>query len=222
MENRYIITETGKLLTQEVRRILEQEFDIPRERVGMGMPGEDGRLSLCIFMYDIRKNLDMHTEQYKAVGREQLRYPSNYYDIFYMLVPYAAGDVRYQMEEIARIIDILLKHLGDVSYLEVERQPLQEQSDAPSTDRVVSPSRSDAPSTDRVVSPSRSDAPSTDRVAFQFDNPDFDEKVKIWNSINQPLCPSLFCRVGPVEVESGRTRGIKRVEEVNLQVEEKN
>ncbi len=208
MENRYIITETGKLLTQEVRRILEQEFDIPRERVGMGMPGEDGRLSLCIFMYDIRKNLDMHTEQYKAVGREQLRYPSNYYDIFYMLVPYAAGDARYQMEEIARIIDILLKHLGDVSYLEVERQPLQEQSTAPSTDR--------------VVSPSRSDAPSTDRVAFQFDNPDFDEKVKIWNSINQPLCPSLFCRVGPVEVESGRTRGIKRVEEVNLQVEEKN
>lgn len=194
MENRYIITETGKLLTQEVRRILEQEFDIPGERVGMGMPGEDGRLSLCIFMYDIRKNLDMHTEQYKAVGREQLRYPSNYYDIFYMLVPYAAGDVRYQMEEIARIIDILLKHLGDVSYLEVERQPLREQSDAPSTNR----------------------------VAFQFDNPGFDEKVKIWNSINQPLCPSLFCRVGPVEVESGRTRGIKRVEEVNLRVEEKN
>ncbi len=175
MENHYAITETGKMLAELVSGFLKEEFDMPPERVGLGIPGEAAQFSLCIFPYDIRKDMEMPIGNFTAIRSGKLRYPSSFYDIYYMLVPYSDGDVNYRMQEELRILDVLLGRLGDISYLGEEK-----------------------------------------RVPFAFDRQDFDERVKVWSALNQPLRAAVYCKVGPVEVVSGRTKDIKRVTDVQI------
>ncbi|MDR0469237.1 MAG: DUF4255 domain-containing protein [Peptococcaceae bacterium] len=47
-----------------------------------------------------------------------------------------------------------------------------------------------------------------------------EEKQRLWNFPNNPYRASLFYRVAPVEVESGRTRDVGRVVDVDFKVEE--
>ena len=47
-----------------------------------------------------------------------------------------------------------------------------------------------------------------------------EEKQRMWNFPNHPYRASLFYRVAPVEVESGRTREVSRVLDVDFAVEE--
>lgn len=180
MENRYIVFEMGRLLVERIADILKQEFDIQKEQVGLGIPGEDSQLLLCVYPYDIRKNMDIPAGQPVAVGSERLRNPSSFYDIYYMLVPCSNGDLKYRMEEELKLMDVLLRRLGDITCLEEETQAL-----------------------------------------FTLCSPDFDEKVKIWNALNHPLRIALYCMAGPVELQSGRVREIKRVKEIDMQYMEK-
>ncbi len=180
MENRYVIAETGKRLTGLAADILKQEFNIPPEQVGLAVPGEEGGFSLCILLYNIQKNVGMQTGRPIAAGTGKLRNPSNFYDLHYMLVPYSNGDRKYRMEEELKIMDVLLRKLGDISFLEEERQ-----------------------------------------TVFVLENPDFEEKAKIWNALNQSLRAALYCKVGPVEIASERTKDIKRVTDVQMHFDEK-
>ena len=47
-----------------------------------------------------------------------------------------------------------------------------------------------------------------------------EEKQRLWNFPNIPYRASLFYRVSPVEVESTRTRGVRRVVDVDFAVKE--
>ena len=48
-----------------------------------------------------------------------------------------------------------------------------------------------------------------------------EEKQRLWNFPNHPYRASLFYRIAPVEVESGRLREVKRVVDVEFRVDEK-
>lgn len=177
MESQHIITETSRRLKEFAADVLKTELDVPKEQTGLGIPEESSPFSLCIFLYDFQKNTNMNNAQFRTVSVGKLRYPSGYYDLFYMLVPYSNGDRKYRTEEELRMLDILLKKLGDAGFLEADEQ-----------------------------------------TAVTLVNPELEEKIKIWNALNQPLRAALYCKLGPVEVESERTKEIKRVKDVEMHV----
>lgn len=120
MSCKYIITKTGMMLTEIIRQALNREYGIRAERIGMGVPGEDNSLTVCIYMYDIQRNSDMNDQRMQSVSPTRLRYPSSYYDLYYMFVPYSDSDLKFRAQEECRIIDLLLQTLGDLHSIESE------------------------------------------------------------------------------------------------------
>jgi len=57
-------------------------------------------------------------------------------------------------------------------------------------------------------------------LRIQYANLNLEEKQRLWNFPNLPFRASLFYRIAPVEVKSGRTREVRRVVELDLNVEE--
>jgi hypothetical protein len=49
-----------------------------------------------------------------------------------------------------------------------------------------------------------------------------EEKQRLWNFPNHPYRASLFYRIAPVEVESGRTKAVSRVVGVDIDIAEQN
>ncbi len=57
-------------------------------------------------------------------------------------------------------------------------------------------------------------------VRLEMRKLEMDEKIKLWNFPNLAVKPSLFYKVGPVSIESSKTRDIQRVGSVEFRVEE--
>lgn len=49
---------------------------------------------------------------------------------------------------------------------------------------------------------------------IELQNPDMDEKLRVWNVPNTPYRASLFYRITPVEIESARTKRVARVTDI--------
>lgn len=111
------ISGVGERLLELLRISLERELDIGKEQIGTGIPGENEQLILCVYLYDIRRNPDIPQSRMVSAGTGELRYPSYYYDLYYMLIPYSGSDRKYRVEEEIRILDILLQMLGDTHHL---------------------------------------------------------------------------------------------------------
>lgn len=47
-----------------------------------------------------------------------------------------------------------------------------------------------------------------------------EDKLRIWNGLNEASRTALYCKVSPVELESGRREKITRVREIQMQFEE--
>lgn len=175
MEPDYMITKTGIKLTETLKTILEEQMNVDTVRIGMGMPGEENNLLVCICLYDIRKNTDMLSPHMITVSQEELKYPSSYYDLYYMVVPCSDGDVKYRMMEDTKLLDIMFQFLGDVHFL----NPGQE-------------------------------------IGFELCDMDFDSKAKIWAGLNQSMRMALYCKAGPVEIQSTRRKRIFRVTDIQM------
>lgn len=176
MDNQYMISNTGNRLTALLKEKLKQDFGITPEQVGMGVPGENSSLALCIYLYDIQKNAEVQAGSHLPIGLNELQDPSGYYDLYYMLVPYSHSDLQYRAEEELKLIDVLVQWLGDIHYLDFDGL----------------------------------------EIAISLHNIDIDEKIKIWGGINQSFHMALYCKVGPVEIQSGRRKGIRRVKDVQM------
>lgn len=179
MSCKYIITKTGMMLTEVIRQAFEREYGIHAQRIGMGIPGEDSSLTVCIYMYDIQKNSDINNPVMKTLSPARLRYPSNYYDLYYMIVPYSDGDKKFRSQEEGRLIELLLQTLGDLHSFEEEG------------------------------------------TGFCLTELDLDKKMAIWNGLNVPFRTALYAKAGPVEIESARTKEVKRVTDIQMDFEEK-
>lgn len=175
MEPDYMITRTGIKLTEILKTILPEQMNVDVDRIGMGMPGEEHNLLVSICLYDIRKNTDMSSPYMITVSQEELKYPSAYYDLYYMLVPCADSDVKYRMEENARLLDVMLQLLGDVHFLKLGQE-----------------------------------------IGFELCDMDFDTKAKIWAGLNQPMRMAVYCKAGPVEIQSTRRKRVSRVTDIRM------
>lgn len=179
----YSITQIGKKLEQIVQKAVTSELGIAKEKIGMGIPGQAQGLIVCLYLYDFRKNTWIQSQSMETVDLTRQRYPSKYYDLYFLITFHSEGDMQFRMEEELKIMDILLRWLGDVSILE-------------------------------------SDNRGTKTPQFEIHDPDLEEKVKIWSGLTQPMQPAVYCKVGPVEVVSDRTKRISRVTDIQMNYEE--
>lgn len=175
METNYAITNTSVKFTEVVRELITGSIDIDKDRIGLCMPCDNQSLLVGIALYDIRKNTDIYMNNMISVSADELRYPSGYYDLYYLIVPCSDGDLKYRLEEEMKILDILIQFFGDGHFLNEE-----------------------------------------ERVEMELCNMDFDRKSKIWAALNQPMKNAVYCRIGPVEIQSTRTKKISRVTEVQM------
>lgn len=117
----YMITRTGAALTGAVREMLAQQMDMERECVGLCRPGENTGFQVCIYLYDVQRNTKLFTRDMTAVSKTELRYPSSYYDLYYLIVPCMDSDLKYRQEEETKLLDVLIQYLFDVHMLDVEQ-----------------------------------------------------------------------------------------------------
>lgn len=113
MATQYAITKAGRQLTDIVRKALEKAFGTNTEKVILGIPGRNQNVSACIYLYDIRKNGDTQLMYMRSLSATELQYPSNYYDLYFMIVPYSESDLKDQMEEELKILDVLIQCMGE-------------------------------------------------------------------------------------------------------------
>lgn len=171
----YIITKTGIKLAELLRNVLSDEMNMQADHIGMCMPGQEQNFSVCIYLYDIRKNADIQSQQMVTVSATELRYPSSYYDLYYIIIPHSDSDLKYKAEEELKLLDIIIQYLGDTYFLDTDQ-----------------------------------------KIRFELCDIDFDSKTKIWTGLNQPLQTAVYCKAGPVEVQSLRTKKVSRVTEVRM------
>lgn len=175
MEQDYVITKTGIKFVEVVREFIGNRIDIDADRIGLCMPGDSQNLLVCIGLYDIRRNTDIYTQNMISINATELKYPSSYYDLYYIIVPCSDGDLKYRLEEEMKILDIIIQFLGDEHFLSEDKG-----------------------------------------VGIELCNMDFDSKTKIWTGLNQPMKNAVYCKVGPVEIQSTRTKKVSRVTDIQM------
>lgn len=62
--------------------------------------------------------------------------------------------------------------------------------------------------------------PGPHTIQIELSDIGYEDKVRIWNGLNEASRTALYCRVSPVELESGRREKVTRVREIQMQFEE--
>ena len=101
------------------------------EAIGACHPSGKGDIVLGINLYDVKRNTDVVEPNGIPVGKNKMRAPSLYLDLYYMITAYSASDIRFRSIEEAKILgraiqllegnsmlkgDILGKSAADLKY----------------------------------------------------------------------------------------------------------
>ncbi len=122
MTSDHVIVRTGAVFLEFLRKVLAEELNMSGDQVGLCMPGEQTDFQVCAYLYDIQKNKDVHKTGMISENATQMRYPSTYYDLHYIVVPCLESDVKYRQEEEGKILDVLLQYLGDLFLLDIGQE----------------------------------------------------------------------------------------------------
>ncbi len=92
----------------------------PRQ-IGLCHPAAKGDYRVGIWLYDIRECEELKNHSMISIDSVRQRYASCYVNLFYMITPYAGGDVRYQAKEeqgmLGKVIQILNDHAVPEEFL---------------------------------------------------------------------------------------------------------
>ena len=99
-----ILSDIGEALVKMLREGMVPDIISNAEQIGVCHPSDKGDLSLGICLYDVRRNIDMDTTEWVAVGDDKLRAPSVYLDLYYMITAYSSSDIKFRALEEAKIL----------------------------------------------------------------------------------------------------------------------
>lgn len=55
-----------------------------------------------------------------------------------------------------------------------------------------------------------------DAMSIQFENPDMETKIRLWQSFQKPLQPALYIKVSPLRIPSRKSETVSLVHEVDI------
>lgn len=108
-----IIADIGNAIVQLLRDNLVPGTIINTENIGLCSPNDKGDIVLGINLYDIRESQDIIPTGMTAKGEKQLKYPSAFYDLYYMITAYSASDIKFRAAEDHKILGKVLQVLKD-------------------------------------------------------------------------------------------------------------
>lgn len=108
-----ILAEIGNAIVQLLRQHLVPGIIVNTENIGLCTPSDRGDIVLGVNLYDIRENHDVVPTDMLPKGVRQLKYPSTYYDLYYMITAYSASDIKFRAAEDHKILGKVLQVLKD-------------------------------------------------------------------------------------------------------------
>lgn len=113
MANYTIIADIGNAIVQLLRDHLVPAIIINTENIGLCTPSDRGDITLGVNLYDIRENQDIVVTDMLPKGTKQLKYPSTFYDLYYMITAYSTSDIKFRSAEDQKILGKVLNVLKD-------------------------------------------------------------------------------------------------------------
>lgn len=108
-----IIADIGNAIVQLLRDHLVPGIIINTESIGLCTPNDRGDIVLGINLYDIKENQDIVLTDMSPKGISQLKYPSTFYNLYYMITAYSASDIKFRAAEDQKILGKVLQVLRD-------------------------------------------------------------------------------------------------------------
>ena len=173
-----------------LRRCMVPEVVQKEEQIGLCYPKEPGEYRVGIYLYDIQESIGVRNTPRQRMEEEQMRFPSTYLDLYYMLIPFSKSDLKYRAAEEQRMLGKMLQTLRDYPNLNLNTY----ESEGRLGPNIIQVELLD--------------------IACE-------DKLRIWNGLNEASRTALYCKVSPVELESNRREKITRVREIQMQFEER-
>ena len=104
MANYNVISDIGDAIVRLLREGMVPDIIPNSEGIGICHPSDKGDINLGVCLYDIRRNNDIDATVRVPVGTDQLRAPSTYLDLYYMITAYSASDIKFRSLEEAKMI----------------------------------------------------------------------------------------------------------------------
>lgn len=104
MADHNIISDVGEALISLLREGLVPDIIPNIEGIGVCHPSDKGDVTLGVYLYDVKRNTDITANERVPVGTGQLRSPSVFLDLYYMITAYSSSDIKFRSLEEAKII----------------------------------------------------------------------------------------------------------------------
>ena len=104
MLNYNIISDVSEALVKLLREGMVPDIIPNTEGIGVCHPSDKGDVSLGICLYDIRRNTDIVPTSKVPVGTDQMRGPSVFFDLYYMITAYSSSDIKFRAIEESKIL----------------------------------------------------------------------------------------------------------------------
>lgn len=120
MANYNIVSDISDALVKLLRVGMVPEIIPNSEGIGVCHPSDKGDLSLGIYLYDIKRNIDIIDNDMVPIGTSKQRSPSSYLDLYYMITAYSTSDIKFRSIEEAKILGRAIQLLEGTSLLKGE------------------------------------------------------------------------------------------------------
>ena len=104
MADHNIISEVGEAIISLLREGLVPDIIPGSEGIGACHPSDRGDFTLGVCLYDVKRNKDITDNDRIPVGTSQLRSPSVFLDLYYMITAYSSSDIKFRSLEEAKMI----------------------------------------------------------------------------------------------------------------------
>ncbi|MBE6611254.1 MAG: DUF4255 domain-containing protein [Ruminococcaceae bacterium] len=112
-----IISDVSEAIIRILREGMVPDIIQGSEGIGMCHPSDKGDISLGIYLYDIKRNIDIIPTDKVPVGAGKLRNPPLFVDLYYMITAYSMSDIKFRTLEEAKILGRAMQLLQSRSTL---------------------------------------------------------------------------------------------------------
>lgn len=112
-----IISDVTEAIIKILRAGMVPDIIPNTEAIGACHPSDKGDIVLGINLYDVKRNTDVVEMNGVSVGKNKMRAPSLYLDLYYMITAYSTSDIRFRSIEEAKILGRAIQLLEGNSML---------------------------------------------------------------------------------------------------------
>lgn len=113
-----VIAKTGAMLVDIIRKALVPDLVKYDEQIGLCSPSDKGDCAVGVFLYDIAECSELKTHTMVTLDSQWQRYPSAYFNLYYMITAYSNSDIKYKAQEEAILLGKVLQCLMDTSVID--------------------------------------------------------------------------------------------------------